>query len=297
MNERDLNYFCSLVETGNYTATAKQFQVTQPAISAALKRLETKYQTPLLTQPNHRARLVTTAAGQVLYIKARQLLKTFAQVELEVRHADEQQVRLGFSHVAGGIWLPKVVEAFAHQRLLADVTTEVAISVELLERLRNHKLDAAIFSSLQPMQSEDLQVFQLETHPLCMLVNVQHPLSHLTMIRAEDLQQFPIIARMPHSLPRTALERYCHQSNVRPNIIYEAHSNQLVEKLVARNLGVGFVISDSVSLSPNVIQVPLKPSQAIDCYMQLAVRKSFLPNAHQAKCIDLLKHIKMPTDA
>ncbi|POD88914.1 Malolactic fermentation system transcriptional activator [Lactiplantibacillus plantarum subsp. plantarum] len=103
MNERDLRYFCSLVETGNYTATATQFHVTQPAISAALKRLEADYQTTLLTQANHRAQLVTTAAGRILYIKANQLLKDFSQMALEVQHANDRQVRLGFSHVAGGI--------------------------------------------------------------------------------------------------------------------------------------------------------------------------------------------------
>lgn len=293
MNERDLKYFCDLVETGNYTATAKNFQVTQPAISAALKRLETSYATRLLTQPNHRARLVTTAAGQVLYIKARKLIKAFAQVELEVKHADDQKVRLGFSHIAGGIWLPRVIETFAHHQLLSAVTTEVAISEHLLTELRQHNLDAAIFSALQPMQSDDLQVFQLETHPLCVLVNRHHPLSQLSVIQATDLQQFPIIARLPHSLPRKALERYCQQRNVQPRIIYEAHENQLVERLVARNLGIGFVIAGSVSLSPDVMTIPLKANQAINCYMQLAVRKSFLPNDLQSQCIALLKNIKV----
>lgn len=294
MTERDLSYFCTLVETGNYTATAKHFHVTQPAISASLKRLETKYGTSLLTQSNHRARLVTTPSGQVLYIRARKLLKELMQVAIEVKHAEDQQVRLGFSHVAGGIWLPRVVEVFEHRRLLDFLTTEVTISENLLEKLRNHQLDAAIFPSLQPMKSDDLQVFQLESHPLCVLANVRHPLSRLNVIAAEDLNQVPIIARMQHSLPRTALEKYCHHSNVRPDIIYEAQSNQLVEKLVARNLGVGFVIKGSVSLSANVVQIPLRSSESIDCFMQMAVRKSFLPNKQQSQCIELLKTIKSP---
>ncbi|HAT54513.1 MAG TPA: LysR family transcriptional regulator [Lactobacillus sp.] len=294
MTERDLNYFCILVESGSYTVTAKHFHVTQPAISAALKRLENKYGTPLLTQSNHRARLITTPAGQVLYIRARKLIKEFSQVAVEVKHAEDQQVRLGFSHVAGGIWLPKVIETFHRHQLLALLETEVTISENLLEKLREHKLDAAIFSSLQPMKSEDLQVFQLETHPLCVLANVRHPLSHLNMIAADDLTRVPIIARMRHSLPRNALEKYCRHSNVRPEIIYEAESNQLVEKLVARDLGVGFVIEGSVSLSSNVVQIPLKSSESIDCFMQMAVRKSFLPNKQQSQCIELLKTIKTP---
>lgn len=293
MNERDLKYYCHLVESGNYTATAKHFQVTQPAISAALKRLEAQYGTQLLSQPNHRARLVTTPAGQVLYIRARKLIQAFAQVALDVRHADDQKVRLGFSHNAASIWLPKVIETFAHHQLLSAITTTVAMSEPLFDQLHHHKLDAAILSTLQPMQSADLQVFQLTTHPLCVLVNRHHPLSQHAMIQATDLQQVPIIARLPHSLPRTALEQYCQQRQVEPNIIYEAHSNQLVEKLVARNLGIGFVIADSVSLSQDVVAVPLKPSEAINCYMQLVVRKSFLPTARQVHCISLLK--KIPT--
>lgn len=292
MNERDLKYFCDLVETGSYTATAKKFQVTQPAISVALKRLESEYNTQLMNHPAHSSGLITTSAGEVLYIKARRLIKEFSQLESEVKHADDQKVRLGFSHVAGGIWLPRVVQTFAHHKLLPAVTTEVDISEHLLDHLRNRKLDAAIFSSLEPLISDDLQVYPLETHPLCVLANIHHPLSHLHMIEAKDLQQFQIIARQPHSLPRNALERYCENSNVKPKIIYEAPSSQLVEKLVARNLGIGFVIDGSVTLSHDVVKIPLKPSKSIDCYMQMAVRKSFIPNKHQEECIELLKNIK-----
>ncbi|MCX3293732.1 LysR family transcriptional regulator [Lactiplantibacillus plantarum] len=162
MNERDLKYFCSLVETGNYTATATKFHVTQPAISAALRRLEEEYQAVLLTQANHRAQLVTTAAGRTLYIKSKQLLKDVAQMALEVHHANEQQVRLGFSNVAGGIWLPRVIKKFISVDLLDQVTTTVADSEQLLVDLRQGKLDAAVFSTLVPERATDLRVSILE---------------------------------------------------------------------------------------------------------------------------------------
>ncbi|WP_461242607.1 LysR family transcriptional regulator [Secundilactobacillus muriivasis] len=292
MNERDLTYFCHLVEAGNYTETAKQFNVTQPAISAAVKRLEDSYGTPLLTQQNHRAQLVTTPAGRVLYIKARKLIKEFAQVKLEVTHANEQQVRLGFSHVAGGIWLPPMIEQFIKYDLLPLVDTQVAPSVNLLEALRNGKLDAAVFSTLQPEQSSDLNVTQLEIRHFYLLANVHHPLSRLSMVSAMDLKDVPIIARPKHTLPRTALDRLCRQQSVQPKIIYEADSNQMVARLVSRNLGVGLVIGNSLPLNANVVEVPLKSSESIACYMQLAVRNSFLPNERQQQCLNLLKQVK-----
>ncbi|WP_225352995.1 LysR family transcriptional regulator [Lentilactobacillus parafarraginis] len=229
MNERDLKYFCHLVETGNYTATSKQFGVTQPAISAAVKRLETQYGTTLLTQFNHRAKLVVTPAGQVLYVKARKIIREISQVELEVKHANERQVRLGFSNVAGGIWLPRMIERFVKNNLLDQITTTVADSEKLLDDLRNGKLDAAVFSTIQPEQSADLQVTQLETRQLSLLVNVNHPLSKLREISPKDLKEVPLIARYKKTIPRMALDQFCFYRNVKPTILYEAATNQLVE--------------------------------------------------------------------
>lgn len=295
MNERDLKYFCQLIETGNYTATAKLFNVTQPAISASVKRLEHQYGTPLLAQQNHRSQILPTAAGRVLYIKARKIIKELAQVELEVKHANEPLVRLGFSHIAGGFWLPKVIEQFVKFNLLDFITTKFAHSAEILDFLRNGKLDAAVFSTLLPEESTDLRVTLLETHHMCVLANIHNPISRLGALGATDLKDIPIIARPKNTLPRTALDRFCHRQNVKPSILYEADSNQLVERLVERNVGVGFVIDDSVSVSSEVAKIPLKTSERINCYMQMAVRTSFLPNERQNQCIELLKNVK-PVD-
>ncbi len=292
MNERDLRYFCYLVETGNYTETAERFHVTQPAISAALKRLETEYGTTLLTQRNHRAKLETTPAGRVLYVKATRLIKELAQVAVEVKHANDAQVRLGFSTVAGGIWLPRVVKRYLKMQLLDQVTTTVADSEQLLAELREGKLDAAVFSTLVSEHSSDLRVTTLEEHQLCLLVNRHNPLSQLETVQAADLKDVPVIARPKHSLPRTALEQWCRQGRVRPDIVYEAATNALVEGLVAQDIGVGMVIDRSVVLSEAVVSIPITPQERVNCFMQLAVRRSFLPNAKQQQCINVLKDVK-----
>lgn len=291
MNNRDLNYFCDLVESGSYTATAEKFQITQPAVSAAVKRLEREYETPLLRQRNHRAKLVTTAAGGVLYIKARKMITEYDQVKLEVQHASEGQVRLGFSNIAGGIWLPRVVELFTKNNLLDQVTTEMANSEKLLTELRDGKLDAAVFSSIDPEKSTDLRVSELEKHQLCVLVNKHNLLSRQEVISPEDLRDVSMLVRPKHTLPRKALDAFCRRGKFRPKILYEPDTNQLVEKMVALNLGVGFVIDGSVYLDENVVKIPLREKDRIHCYMQLAVRKSFLPNQNQQQCIELLKRI------
>lgn len=50
MNIKDLEYYQKLVETRSYTKTAEFFNLRQPSISAAVKRLSKELRTTLITQ-------------------------------------------------------------------------------------------------------------------------------------------------------------------------------------------------------------------------------------------------------
>lgn len=56
MNERDLIYFCKLVELESYTSAAKELDVTQPTISSAVRKLAQHYQDPLIIQKNKKVK-------------------------------------------------------------------------------------------------------------------------------------------------------------------------------------------------------------------------------------------------
>ena len=48
MNTRDLQYFAMLVKLKNYTQVAKYFNVSQPSITQAIRRLEQEFDTKLV---------------------------------------------------------------------------------------------------------------------------------------------------------------------------------------------------------------------------------------------------------
>ena len=103
MNEKDLLYFCTLVKTGSYTETANKFDVTQPTISMAIKRLSNEFNDPLITQNNRKSNLKLTVAGELLYKKANFLLKEIESISYDVKHASDDKIRLAFSGEAGSI--------------------------------------------------------------------------------------------------------------------------------------------------------------------------------------------------
>lgn len=50
MNIKDLEYYQKLVETRSYTKTAEFFNLRQPSISVAVKRLSKEFRTTQITQ-------------------------------------------------------------------------------------------------------------------------------------------------------------------------------------------------------------------------------------------------------
>lgn len=50
MNIKDLEYYQQLVETCSYTKTVEFFNLRQPSISVAVKRLSKEFRTTLITQ-------------------------------------------------------------------------------------------------------------------------------------------------------------------------------------------------------------------------------------------------------
>lgn len=289
MNDRDLRYFCKLVEVGNYTQTARFFQITQPAVSMAVKRLEADYGVPLLTQANNRSQLLTTPAGNVLYIHGRRLLHNISAIDVEVRHANEAKIRLGFSNIAGGTWLSKVFYRFRKYGLIDMLETKEAHSADLLDDLAAGRIDAAVFSGLTPNTQEALRCWPLETRQMCVIVSPNHPLAKKKSVSATDLVHAKFITRPLPALTRQALNVFCNQGHFRPDILFETDSNSLMQELVAQGMGVGMIIGGSVLLDSQLVTIPI--TEAIPCYMQLAVRKLFIPNAKQQQCLDALTGI------
>ena len=73
MDSRKLAYFVAVVDHGGFTAASKAVYVSQPALSLAVKDLESEVGAELFTRVGHRVRL--TPAGAALLEPARQVLR------------------------------------------------------------------------------------------------------------------------------------------------------------------------------------------------------------------------------
>lgn len=292
MNEKDLLYFCKLVETGNYTATAALFDVTQPTISMAIKRLSEKFDDPLILQKNRKSKIILTAAGEMLYEKAQILLQDMSDINYDVRHASDKKLRLAFSGEAGNSYIADIILKFYQAGLTDLIDTNIERSSNAFAELKNGNVDVAIYSWMVPINGPEYFVHNLNKTELVLITSETDQWKDVHQISAANLKNRKFVARSRGFLTRECLEEVGKLGNFIPNVIYTAQTMQTVIDLVKRNVGIALVMESRLKEQNGVHVIRLKSGQKLYAYMQIAMRKSFVPNKYQKKGIDILRHFE-----
>lgn len=132
-----LRHFVLIVECGTFTEAARRAHITQPGLSASIKRLEEHFGAQLLHRLPRGA--APTAAGEVLLPRARAALAAVEEgrrAVVEVLGLEAGEVHVGGGAVACTYLLPPRLAAFrdAHPgvsvRLRETLTPEIPLAVE-----------------------------------------------------------------------------------------------------------------------------------------------------------------------
>ncbi len=143
----DLKTFLAVVDSGSFTAAARIVFRTQPAISAAMLRLEKELGASLLVREARGSR--PTAAGLALIPHARAVVAAVAdgvRAVHEVVGLTAGEVRIGAGATACAEYLPPFLSAF--HREFPDVTVRLREGHDhtLREQLKQGKVDLAVLT-------------------------------------------------------------------------------------------------------------------------------------------------------
>lgn len=293
MEFRDLKYFQKLVETLSYKETAKFYHVSQPAITAMVKRLEAEIGTSLVFQKSSRSKLNITPAGIVVYKQAQRLLTIANSIKMEARRANENNFRLGYSELAGQTWLASIITELNHGHLLASVETHQENSHFLEQHLRDGRYDAILFTRLSNEKLKDINLTNLAKFEYDLIVPSNSSLAQEKEIDLFQIGKIPLIMRHKRFLSRTALEQIFAKTGFHPKKKLIVDSIEASAQLISKGMGVGYLMNNSVQHIPGVKAVPLIPSQQVYCYSCLGVRENFMPNDIQKQCLDILENITL----
>lgn len=233
---RTLRYFCAVARHGSLTAAARQMNVSQPSISAAVSQIEATLRVQLfIRRPSQGVRL--TPDGTQVYEEARQLLAHVDAFNSAVDGVSSQlrgEVNLGCFINLAPMYMAGLLRGFANVYPQIEVRFSERNHRELLDDVWNGVLEMALSFDLHP--GKDLITEVLATRPPCILVASDHPLAERKSVYLEELVSEPYVLM---DLPLTSdyFLSLFEVAGLTPRVGYRTSSFEMVRSLVGAGLG------------------------------------------------------------
>lgn len=239
--------FMDLHETMNYTKTAQNLHITQPAVTQHIKYLERKYNVSLF----HYARkhLELTKEGEYLYRCALGLLSNTQQLlkELQQLSSPKETIQMGATLTIGEYLLPNLLIALYERNNELDLQLTLKNTEQLVNEVRDGKLEFALVEGI--FNKEEFHTSLLKKEEMVLILPPDHHLLKQKTIMIEDLLKERLFVREPKSGTREIFIQALAQNNLSLNNFAKctqiAHIN-MIKEMVQGGTGISFLYDSAV---------------------------------------------------
>ena len=184
MTLQQLKYLLGIVEAGSMLKASKNFGITQPTLSAMLKKLEAELDISIFDRSSQSMRL--TAMGECVVSQAKIVLTAadnLKELINEKRNRIGGRLRLGVIPTVASSFVPSFIDAFYASHPDVDLSIE---EMKTNEGLRSSTIDMAVLAT--PLNAEHLLEIPLYYERFwAYLSPLQRELYSKSSLRASDL--------------------------------------------------------------------------------------------------------------
>lgn len=249
---QQLRALAAVAETGSFTLAAESLQLTQPAISHLVKRMEEDLGQPLVVRGR---RIRMTDAGQMMVdtaVRALRLIDESVNACRSQAQLREGRVVLAVGHLTAGALMPPLLGRFAHKHPKLATTLLDSTAEQMISRILSQEADLGFGSDIGQAHSE-LATEPLFVERMALFVREDHPLAQRSSIEARQLDALPFIHVNPDANVWRAVSRQLSSvANVYPQVAH--HVSMLSTAFGLIQAGAG------VALLPRYVEVLMPPN-------------------------------------
>jgi LysR family hydrogen peroxide-inducible transcriptional activator len=269
---KDLRYLVAVADTRHFGRAAERTFVSQPTLSAQIKKLEEYLGVQLIERSPKRVSL--TVAGEEIVERARRIVEASEEIiELAKGHTDplSGRLKLALLPTIGPYLLPNVAGKLRKQLprlelMLYEYQTDV-----MLEKLHSGEIDVGILAL--PVSMDGLESYELYREPFTVAMPTSHRLASRSSIKVSDLHhETLLLLEDGHCLRDQALD-ICSGSDIHEKQDFRATSLETLRQMVAAGVGItllpelagrgAYGAARGVSIKPFAKPVPTRTIGAI----------------------------------
>ncbi len=234
---KDLRYLVAVADTRHFGRAAQRCFVSQPTLSAQIRKLEAYLGVQLIERQPKRA--VLTAAGEQIVARARRIIEASDEVVAFARsHTNPLagQLRLALLPTIGPYLLPRVAPSIRKALPRLTLLLYEYQTAPLLAKLHSGEVDLGILAL--PVELEGLESRELYEEPFEVALPAQHPLVARATVRLSDLQHDQLLLLEEGHCLRDQALAVCSRAGVHENADFRATSLETLRQMVASGAGV-----------------------------------------------------------
>jgi len=242
---RQIKYFIATANAGQVSRAAMDINVSQSAITTAIKTLEEMTGAPLFDR--HSAGVSLTYEGNLFLEHARHIIESVEEairIPRRVREDVKGSVNIAVSYTIAGYFLPPFLSRF--NRAFPNITVNLseADRTNIEEGLITGGFDLAVMLTSNIGNHEALSHDTLWKSRRRLWVDAHHKFLKQHSVTLEDISHEPYIMLTVDEASNTA-QRYWNLTPYKPETIFRTSSVEAVRSMVANGMGIS-ILSDMV---------------------------------------------------
>ena len=236
--------FYSVAINGSITKAAKELNISQPAVSQAIRQLEDWLNVVLFVRSSKG--VVMTGEGKVLFdyvSKGYELFETGERRVRQMLNLEYGEVRIGASDMTLRFFLLPYLEKFHEKFPGVKVSVTNGPTPETLKLLEEEAIDFGLVSTPIEMR-DDIKLKNVrEIEDVFVAGRHFFGLKNKTLDLSE-LEKLPLICLEGETSTRKYMEDFLETNNVHISPEFELATSDMIVEFALKNLGIGSVMKD-----------------------------------------------------
>ncbi len=231
----------SVIQTKNYTHSAQELALTQPAVSHHIKQLENEYGIRIFEKKGKNLQLTRAGALLAEYAEQSRVRENSFMSALRTVMEEPSHFSIGVTVTLAEYILSNLMATYCkkHPEVTLDISCDSRKT--LIKKLTDYELDWVLINYPAPEG--------FPTYPLCMdksrvVVSAKHPLAKASSVNFARLREEKMILCYKDNFAMRILDEELQKHALTAddlNVVVETNSMKMIKQLVEGNVGISIL--------------------------------------------------------
>ncbi|HEY1611816.1 MAG TPA: LysR family transcriptional regulator [Paraburkholderia sp.] len=260
LNPREIRAFLAIVEVGSFTRAATRLNVSQPALTVQIQRLEDVLQTRLFDRNSRNVAL--TPIGRTLVPMLQKCVQDMENVLRDAKALGEGtkgEVRIACLPSFAASLLPDLITLFRREAPDATFRIHDAVAKVIGDLVLNESVDLGLTGGA--LFDPSIEVLHSSEDRLCVVCPKGHPLAKKRRISVADIASHPLVLTAKGTSVRDIMDAAFRSNGYMPEVTCEPTYMMTAVAMVRAGLGLTVlpVSTREIQAEPGLVARVIEP--------------------------------------